>query len=165
MKRASSKDSRSYILANQKMYLSTLSDYLFSPSYFPSHQTSYSIYTKDAVFHDPVGIAQGVESIRAQFNGLAKLFPRADIPRFRILENPPSVPTNVILIDQDTVNSLLTLETNDSHQVTRHTEEWNHKHESTKDDGFIGMLNEERKKMTANLTAMLVSQKPPPQDK
>ena len=30
-----------------------------------------------------------------------QLFPRADIPRFRILENPTSVPKSTILIDQD----------------------------------------------------------------
>ncbi|KAI0783298.1 hypothetical protein C8Q75DRAFT_810886 [Abortiporus biennis] len=138
-------------------------------------ESTYKIYTEDAVFHDPVGIAQGLNSIRAQFNGLAKLFPRADIPRFRILENPPAVPKSTILIDQDvsyfrdpnsssptkTVNSLLTLETNNSHQITRHTEEWDHKRESTGDDGFLGMLNENRKKFTASVTEMFVGQTPP----
>ena len=76
------------------------------------------MYAKEAVFHDPIGIADGIESIRAQFNGLVKvglsrecscivfiaflqLFPRADIPRFRVLENPSSVPKSTILIDQD----------------------------------------------------------------
>lgn len=54
-----------------------------SPSYFPFHtcrlktrlttQRSYEIYTKDAVFHDPVGIARGVDSIRAQFDTLPKV--------------------------------------------------------------------------------------------
>lgn len=126
-----------------------------------------------------------------------QIFPRADIPRFRVLENPPSVPKSTILIDQDvayfrnpdasptkvlptimkpsrnldlhahlllqTVNSLLTLETNGSHRVTRHTEEWDHKHETTKDDGFLGMLNEQRKKITAGLTNMVVGQQPPKQ--
>ncbi len=124
-----------------------------------------------------------------------QIFPRADIPRFRVLENPPSVPKSTILIDQDvayfrnpdasptkvlptilessqylnlhasshlqTVNSLLTLETNDSYRVTCHTEEWDHKHETTKDDGFLGMLNEQRKKFTAGLTNMVVGQEPP----
>lgn len=31
------------------------------------------MYTSDATFHDPIGIADGVESIKAQFNGLAKV--------------------------------------------------------------------------------------------
>ena len=30
-----------------------------------------------------------------------QIFPRADIPRFRILENPSSVPKSTILVDQD----------------------------------------------------------------
>ena len=36
-------------------------------------QSTYEIYTSDAVFHDPVGIAQGVDSIRAQFDALPKV--------------------------------------------------------------------------------------------
>ncbi|KAI0828995.1 hypothetical protein BC628DRAFT_1361689 [Trametes gibbosa] len=140
---------------------------------------TYEIYTPDAVFHDPIGIAEGVKAIREQFNGLAKLFPRADIPSFRLLENPPSVPKSKILIDQDvsyyrdpsassptkTVNSLLTLETNAQHQVTRHTEEWGHHRETTGEDGFLGMLNENRKKFTANFTGLFVSEEPPTQKK
>lgn len=31
------------------------------------------MYAKEAVFHDPIGIAEGIESIRAQFNGLVKV--------------------------------------------------------------------------------------------
>jgi len=137
-------------------------------------QSSYDIYSNDAVFHDPIGIAQGLESIKAQFNGLAKIFPRADLPKFRILDNPSSVPKTTILIDQDvayyrdphstsptkTVNSLLTIEINDSNQVTRHTEEWDHKRESTSHDGFVGLLNEQRKKLTAGVTNMFVSSDP-----
>ncbi|KAK7695038.1 hypothetical protein QCA50_002226 [Cerrena zonata] len=140
--------------------------YTSSPS-----QSAYSIYSNDATFHDPIGIAEGLESIKAQFNGLAKLFPRAEIPRFRLLENPASVPKSIILIDQDVayfrdpkassptkiVNSLLTLETNNSHKVTRHTEEWDHKRETDSSDGFFGMLNEQRKKITAGITSMFVS--------
>ncbi|PCH34195.1 hypothetical protein WOLCODRAFT_94999 [Wolfiporia cocos MD-104 SS10] len=139
----------------------------------PSEET-YSIYASNAVFHDPIGIAEGITAIRAQFNGLVKVFPRADVTQFRVLENPPSVPTSTILVDQDvsyfrnpsgsptkTVNSLLTLETNDAHQVTRHTEEWDHKRETTREDGFFGMLNEQRKKLTASVTGLFVSQDPP----
>ncbi|KAI0673646.1 hypothetical protein C8Q78DRAFT_1076628 [Trametes maxima] len=144
----------------------------------PTERT-YEIYAPDAVFHDPIGIAEGIKSIRAQFNGLAKLFPRADIPSFRVLQNPPSIPKNRILIDQDvsyyrdpnassptkTVNSLLTLETNDHHQVVKHTEEWDHRRETTGDDGFLGLLNEHRKKFTANFTGLFISQEPPAEKK
>ncbi|KAI0046613.1 hypothetical protein FA95DRAFT_1559915 [Auriscalpium vulgare] len=132
--------------------------------------STYEMYTADAVFHDPVGIARGVNSIRAQFDALPKLFPRADISKFRLLENPPSLNKNLMLIDQDVayfrdanasspfkvVNSLLTLELNDVHQITHHTEEWDHKRETTADDGFFGTLNEQRKKITAGVTNVLM---------
>jgi hypothetical protein len=36
-----------------------------------------------------------------QLSEACKLFPRADIPRFRVLENPDLVPKSTILIDQD----------------------------------------------------------------
>jgi hypothetical protein len=51
----------------------------------------------------------------------------------------------------------LTLQLDDAHQVTRHTEEWDHKRETTADDGFLGMLNEHRKKMTAAVTNVFMS--------
>ncbi|KAM5536031.1 hypothetical protein V8D89_010289 [Ganoderma adspersum] len=136
--------------------------------------STYEIYTTDAVFHDPVGIAQGVDKIRHQFNGLAQLFPRADIPAFRVLENPPSVPKSTILIDQDVdyyrnpqgspikrINSLLTIETDEQRKVVRHTEEWDHRKETTREDGFWGMLNEYRKKITADVTSLFTSREPP----
>ena len=62
---------------------------------------------------------------------------------------------------RQTVNSLLTIQTNEARLITRHTEEWDHKHESTGEDGFLGMLNEQRKKLTASITGMFVSQDPP----
>jgi hypothetical protein len=55
------------------------------------------------------------------------------------------------------VNSLLTLQLNDANQITRHTEEWDHNRETTADDGFLGMLNEHRKRMTATLTDVFMS--------
>ncbi|KAI0763701.1 hypothetical protein BC629DRAFT_1293766 [Irpex lacteus] len=141
-------------------------------------ESTYSAYTNNAVFHDPIGVAEGLDSIKAQFNGLAKIFPRADLPKFKVLENPPSVPKNKILIDQDvdyyrdpksdkptkTVNSLLTIETDASNKIVRHTEEWDHKHETDSEDGFLGMLNEQRKKVTAGITDMFVSKEPPKKD-
>ncbi|KAJ3573546.1 hypothetical protein NP233_g2366 [Leucocoprinus birnbaumii] len=132
-------------------------------------ETTFNVYAKDAVFHDPVGIAKGPKSIETQFLGLAKIFPRAEIPNFRLLENPSSVAPNTILIDQDvsyyrnpkstptkTLNSLLTITLDESNKIKTHTEEWNHRKSTSKDDGFLGMLNEERKKLTANLTDIFV---------
>jgi len=137
-------------------------------------EDSYHMYAPEAIFHDPVGIAKGVSSIRAQFNGLAKMFPLATIPKFRVLDNPSSLPKSTILIDQDVayyrdpskeptkvVNSLLTIERNEAGAITKHTEEWDHRKETTSDDGFLGSLNEWRKAATANVTELFVSQKPP----
>jgi len=132
--------------------------------------STYHVYDTDAVFHDPIGLAKGKGSIRAQFDGLAKLFPRADIPKFRLLENPSSLPESTILIDQDvayyrqadaseptkTVNSLLTLERNSSGLITKHTEEWDHQRETSSEDGFLGKLNEWRKLATAKVTNVAV---------
>ena len=38
------------------------------------------------------------------------------------------------------VNSLITLRLNEANEITRHTEEWDHNHETTADDSFLGML-------------------------
>ena len=38
---------------------------------------TYNVYVETAVFHDPVGLAKGLGSIRAQFNGLVKVCPHA----------------------------------------------------------------------------------------
>ena len=50
-----------------------LSLYQLKPS-----EKSYSHYAQNAVFHDPVSIAQGLDSIKSQFNGMPKLFERSD---------------------------------------------------------------------------------------
>jgi hypothetical protein len=55
------------------------------------------------------------------------------------------------------VNLLVTLQLDDANQVTRHTEEWDHKRETTADDGFWGVLNERRKRVTAALTKDITS--------
>ncbi|KAF8808128.1 hypothetical protein BYT27DRAFT_7098221 [Phlegmacium glaucopus] len=133
---------------------------------------TFAVYVREAVFHDPVGIAKGQDSIQSQFVGLAKLFPRADITKFRILQNPSTVPENAVLIDQDVayfrdtsgspikvLNSLLTLKLNDENKVVSHNEEWDHQKTTTAEDGFLGMLNEERKKITAALTDALAGSK------
>ena len=73
--------------------------------------------------------------------------------------------TDLWVAGEQTVNSLLTIETNEQRQVVRHTEEWNHRRETTSEDGFLGMLNEHRKKFTANFTGMFISQEPPTQKK
>lgn len=55
----------------------------------PKHD-SYSHYTDEAVFHDPVSIARGKESIMSQFNGMPKLF--AESTTERMSTHSPTCP-------------------------------------------------------------------------
>jgi len=129
---------------------------------------TYNVYTQDAQFHDPIGRANGLDSIKAQFNGLAQIFSRATIHNMRLLKNPGNVSPHTMLIDQDveyhlkqnsedghgikTVNSLLTIERNPEGFITKHTEEWDHEKTSSAEDGtWFGKLNDARKKLTASL--------------
>lgn len=128
----------------------------------PTSQT-YSMYTEDAVFHDPVSIARGLSAIKAQFNALPALFPRADITKLDVLESPSSLPPKTMVVDQNVayyrkkedsepfkeLNSLLTLQRDQaSGLVKKHTEEWDHKPETDESNaGFGGSLNELRKKV------------------
>ncbi|TEB38819.1 hypothetical protein FA13DRAFT_1724781 [Coprinellus micaceus] len=128
--------------------------------------TTFDIYATGAVFHGPIGIANGVDSIRNQFVALSRLFPRADIPSMRVLTIPGTVPPNPMLIDQDVrylrdakspsptkeINSLLRLnlqEGTNNLKVTSHYEECDHSKSNTSDDGVFGWMNEMRKRATA----------------
>ncbi|KAL7415735.1 hypothetical protein BDY24DRAFT_406288 [Mrakia frigida] len=132
---------------------------------------SFSIYSQTAIFHDPIGYADGLGPVRAQFEGLPKLFKGgATIDKFEVLESGNGGNLRTILINQDvtyylkerpsdptkTVNSLLTLERDGSGLITKHSEEWDHKRETTSEDGFFGTLNEWRKKATAAATGVFV---------
>lgn len=33
----------------------------------------YARYSPDATFHDPIGLAQGLDAVKAQFNGMSML--------------------------------------------------------------------------------------------
>lgn len=45
--------------------------------------------------------------------------------------------------------------------MVRHTEEWDHLKETTSKNGFWGMLNEYRKKITADVTSLFTNREPP----
>lgn len=60
-----------------------------------------------------------------------------------------------------TINSLLTIRTDSDEVVTSHTEEWNHDRKTTSDDGFLRVLNEQRRKATAGIADMFVGAKVP----
>lgn len=55
----------------------------------------------DRLFHDPVGYAEGLDLIKAQFNGLGKIFSHSTVDRLEVLETPTKLPNTTILIDQD----------------------------------------------------------------
>ena len=64
-----------------------------------------------------------------------------------------------------TLNSLLTVHTDaSSHLITKHIEEWNHQRDSTHDDGFFGMLNDHRRKLTASAVNAVIGTDPPQHD-
>ena len=50
----------------------------------PSHQ-AYSHYAETAVFHDPVSVAKGLDSIKSQFNGMPKVFAESTTERMHPL--------------------------------------------------------------------------------
>lgn len=41
------------------------------------NEKSYSHYAEEAVFHDPISIAKGLESIKSQFNGMPRIFAKS----------------------------------------------------------------------------------------
>lgn len=146
-------------------------------------ESTYAVYAKNAVFHDPVSIAEGVDRIRAQFNALPALFPRSTIDKFNVLEQPShsTLSPKSILVDQDvtyyhdkdpsakpfkTMNSLLTIERDNDGKVLKHVEEWEHNPVTDSSNaGFLGMLNEGRKKAFAALSMPFVDQTPPSERK
>lgn len=86
----------------------------------------------------------------------------------RVLENPPAVPRNVILIDIDVwyyldpkapspvkkVNSLLRLEVQEgSNKVLSHKEEWVQNESTTSDleEGIVDWMAEQRKRAAASV--------------
>ncbi|MBW0553395.1 hypothetical protein O181_093110 [Austropuccinia psidii MF-1] len=140
-------------------------------------ENSYEMYSEDATFHDPIAIATPLPQIKSQFNGMPKIFSSSTIDKFEILESPATLPTppgpdQFTIINQDvtyyrgeskliTLNSLLTLQRDQNGKVVRHTEEWSHNKVTDKSDGFLGQLNEWRKKLTAGVIGKIVSDEPP----
>lgn len=139
-------------------------------------ESTYNIFAENATFHDPLSIAQGIARIRVQYNGLVKLFPRARVDKFVLLESPKTL-TNSLLINQyvtywrsentsdepfKKMNSLLTVIKDNNGKVLRLTEEWNHdKVSDSNNAGFLGLLNEGRKKAFAALSMPFVDQTAP----
>jgi len=132
---------------------------------------SYSHYRSDAVFHDPVSIAKGLDSIKSQFNGMPKLFERSDTQKCEVLEDAKAANSIVLNLTQHyvfkgsktpekTVNSKVTLKMDGQGMIEHHEEEWDHQPNKTGDDGFMGKIQEFRKKADAKMVDMTVTSDP-----
>jgi len=58
------------------------------------------------------------------------------------------------------MNSKLTFRLNEQGKIYEHLEEWNHEGNATSDDGFMGKVQEFRKKADAKLVEATVSSDP-----
>lgn len=150
----------------QQIIKDVLSLYQLNPT-----PTSYSHYREDAVFHDPVSIAKGLDSIKSQFNGMPKLFSRSDTQQCDVLDDPKNAHNLVLNLTQHyvfkgdktpekTVNSKITLVLDESGMIKHHEEEWDHEKNKTGSDGFMGKMQELRKKADAKLVNMGVTSDP-----
>lgn len=137
-------------------------------------ETAYAHYAPNAVFHDPVSIADGLESIKSQFNGMPKVFAESATEVCDILAEESGQGKLALNLTQryvfkspgkgqgteKTVNSKVTLFFNDGGLIERHNEEWDHEANKSGEDGFMGKLQAARKKMDAKLVESTVSSDP-----
>ncbi|KAJ8610082.1 hypothetical protein MRB53_038809 [Persea americana] len=136
---------------------------------------AYSHYAETAVFHDPVSIARGLESIKSQFNGMPKLFASSTTKKCDVLESstPQKLELNLTqhyvfksMIPlkktgaEKTVNSKITLHMNSAGLIEEHDEEWDHEANKDGSDGFMGKIQEARKKASAKLVESTVTSDP-----
>ena len=61
---------------------------------------------------------------------------------------------------EKTVNSKVTFKLNQQGLIEEHIEEWDHQGNKTADDGFMGKLQEQRKKIDASLVEKTVPTNP-----
>ncbi|KAI4252908.1 MAG: hypothetical protein LQ352_004006 [Teloschistes flavicans] len=138
----------------------------------PSEQ-AYAHYAPSAVFHDPVSIAQGLDSIKSQFNGMPKLFASSITEKCDILSDESQDRKLALNLTQryifksiipgksegmeKTVNSKVTLWMNMDGLIEKHDEEWDHEGNKSGDDGFMGKMMQARKKVDAKLVEKTVS--------
>ncbi|KAL9585519.1 MAG: hypothetical protein Q9212_001472 [Teloschistes hypoglaucus] len=141
----------------------------------PSEQ-AYAHYAPSAVFHDPVSIAQGLDSIKSQFNGMPKLFASSVTEKCDVLSEDSQDGKLALNLTQryvfksmmpgksegteKTVNSKVTLWMNKDGLIEKHDEEWDHEANKSSDDGFMGKMMQARKKMDAKLVEKTVSSDP-----
>ena len=148
----------------QKIIDEVLSLYQLRPT-----DQSYAHYRSDAVFHDPVSIAQGLESIKSQFNGMPKLFAKSDTQKCEVLQSDDKAITLNLTqhyvfkgekTPEKTLNSKVTLSLDGEGMIKHHEEEWDHQPNATAEDGFMGRLQQWRKKADAKMVEAGVSSDP-----
>ncbi len=152
----------------------TIDDILLLYQLQPTEK-SYAHYTPTAVFHDPVSIAEGLDSIKSQFNGMPKVFAESITKKCDVLADSPPNALALNLTQhyvfkspipfkskgtEKTVNSKVTLHFDQAGLITRHDEEWDHQENKSEDDGFMGKLMEARKKTDAKLVEKTVPTDP-----
>ncbi|KAL8871361.1 MAG: hypothetical protein Q9174_002791 [Haloplaca sp. 1 TL-2023] len=139
-------------------------------------EDAYRHYSPSATFHDPVSIAQSLDSIRAQFNGMPKLFASSETKKWDLLADSPP---NTLAIDLDqhyvfkspipfkskgmeqTVNSKVTFSFDGEGKIVKHDEEWDHQTNKTAgESGFMGKVMENRKKLDAKIVEATVPSDP-----
>ena len=62
-------------------------------------EKAYAHYRPDATFHDPVSIAQGLESIKAQFNGMPKLFSSSTTQSCNVIDSEGETAPSSLALD------------------------------------------------------------------
>ena len=129
-------------------------------------EKAYAHYSPSAVFHDPVSIAEGLDSIRSQFNGMPKVFAESTTRKCDLLAESDASHLALNLTQkyvfkspmpfkekgtEKTVNSKVTLHLNGQGQVERHDEEWDWQGNKSGEDGFMGKMQQARKKIDAKV--------------
>lgn len=102
---------------------------------------------------------------------MPKLFERSDTQKCEVLDTQQ--PKDSIVLDltqhyvfkggktpEKTVNSKITLELDGEGMIKHHEEEWDHQPNKTADDGFMGKIQEWRKKADAKMVEVGVSSDP-----
>ncbi|KAF6218995.1 hypothetical protein HO133_005539 [Letharia lupina] len=156
--------------SEQKLIDDVLKLYQLQPS-----EQAYSHYSEDAVFHDPVSIAKGLDSIKSQFNGMPKLFAESITEKCDMLASSTSSRIELNLTQkyvfkspipfkekgtEKPVNSKLTFHLNGAGLIEKHDEEWDHETNKQGDEGFMGKVQAFRKKTDAKLVEKTVPSDP-----
>ena len=141
-----------------------------------ANKEAYSRYASNAVFHDPVSIAQGLENIQSQFNGMPEVFAESTTEKSDVLADSPPNTLALNLTQhyifkspipfkskgfEQTVNSKVTFHFDGEGKIEKHDEEWDHQtNQTANENGFFGKVQEARKKLDAKLVEKMVPSDP-----